>query len=56
MLAIAVNGRIEATTRTFADGDRIAYSVMVPPASLRAGRNDVAVLQVRASGELRPIG
>ena len=56
VLAIAVGGRIRATTRTFADGDRIAFSVIVPPAALRDGRNAVAVLQVEPGGELRPLG
>ena len=56
VLAIAVGGRVVATTRTFADGDRIAYSVVIPPSSLRPGRNAVAVLQVGANGKLRPIG
>ena len=51
-----MNGRIEATTRTFADGDRIGYSAMIPPASLRPGRNRVAILQVGPGGALRPIG
>ncbi len=56
VLAVAVNGRIEATTRTFADGDRIGYSAMVRPASLRPGRNRVAILQAGPGGALRPLG
>ena len=56
VVAIAVNGRVAATTRTFADGDRLAYAAMVPPSALRAGRNAVTVLQVAAGGALRPLG
>ena len=52
VIAVAVNGRVEATTRVFPGG----YVAMVPPASLHAGSNSITVLQVLAGGQLRPIG
>lgn len=54
-LALAVNGRIVATTRAFPQGDDGQYVALVPPASLRAGANDVAVLQIDGEA-LRKIG
>ena len=55
VLAVTVNGVVQATTRTYADGDRIAFLALVPPASLRAGRNAIGVLQVQPGGALRPL-
>jgi hypothetical protein len=52
VIAVAVNGRVEATTRVFPDG----YVAMVPPDSLHAGSNSVTVLQVLAGDRLRAIG
>jgi hypothetical protein len=49
-LAIAVNGRIGATTWTFHSGGDSLFAAMVPEESLRSGRNDVAVLLVDHSG------
>ena len=49
VLALAVNGRVVATTRVFPPGQ---YVAIVPPESLRAGDNEVAVLDER----LRKIG
>jgi len=47
-LAIAVNGRIEATTWSFpGPGGETFFSAMVPESSLRNGRNQVAILAVR---------
>jgi Sulfatase len=43
-IAIAVNGRVAATTRVFPPGQ---YVALVPPGSLRPGANDVAVLDLR---------
>ena len=53
-IAIAVNGRVVATTRVFPPGQ---YVAMIPPESLRPGANDVAVLDERLSkiGGNRPI-
>ena len=44
-----MNGRVVATTRVFPPGQ---YVAIVPPESLRAGDNEVAVLDER----LRKIG
>jgi sulfatase-like protein len=54
-LAIAVNGRIAAVTRTFQEGGETSFAAMVPENALHDGRNDVAVLLVRPHGleELR---
>jgi Sulfatase len=43
-IAITVNGRVAATTRVFPPGQ---YVALVPPDSLRAGANEVAVVQIR---------
>jgi hypothetical protein len=48
-IAVAVNGRIVAVGETFtlAEGDEgELISVMVPPSSFKAGRNDVRVYEV----------
>jgi hypothetical protein len=52
VIAVAVNGRVEATTRVFPGG----YVAMVPPESLRAGSNSISVLQVLPGDALRAIG
>jgi hypothetical protein len=56
VLAVAVNGRVEATTRAYRDRGRSVFAALVPPSSLREGRNAVTVLEVLAGGELRPQG
>jgi hypothetical protein len=55
-LAVAVNGRVEATTRVYRSGDRPRYAALVPPSSLHAGTNTITVLEVLPGGELRPLG
>jgi hypothetical protein len=54
-VAVSVNGRIQATGRSFDLWwkGREYYSVMVPESSLRAGRNDVEVFEVLRGGALR---
>jgi len=54
-LAVAVDGRVEATTRVYRDGSRSRYAALVPPESLREGENDVTVYVVLADGGLRPL-
>ena len=56
VLAVAVNGRVQATTRAYRDGGRSVFAALVPPSSLREGRNAVSVFEVLAGGELRPLG
>jgi hypothetical protein len=55
-LAIAVNGRVEATTRVFNERGEDQFVAMVPPDTLRAGENTVTVLQVLADDRLQVIG
>jgi hypothetical protein len=50
VLAVAVNGRIAQTTRTY--GNR--YAALVPASSLHPGENTVATFVVLPDGELRP--
>ena len=54
-LAIAVNGRVEATTRVFDDGTGLQYVAFVPTPSLRAGANTITVQQIDGD-TLVPIG
>jgi hypothetical protein len=56
-IAVAVNGRVEAVGRTFylRGSRREGYGVMIPPESLREGRNLVEVFEVGRGGSLRLI-
>jgi hypothetical protein len=49
-LAIAVDGRVVATTWSFEGVDGTGFDAMVPEQALRNGRNDVVVLRVRHDG------
>ena len=49
VVAVAVDGRIAQTTRTY--GSR--YAALVPPSVLQAGEHAVATYEVEPSGELR---
>jgi hypothetical protein len=51
-IAVAVNGRVEATTRTYRDGGRSVYNALVP---LRDVPNTVAAFEILASGGLREL-
>ena len=57
-LAVALNGRVAATTYAY-DGDRrTEFSAMVPPALIQAGDNDLMVLAIEDEGgdvALRPL-
>jgi hypothetical protein len=58
-IAVAVNGRVAAVGRTFtlAEGEEGEFfSVMIPPGSLRDGRNRVEVYEVSAGGSLTRLG
>ena len=60
-LAIAVNGRIAALTKSFhlATDDRTLFAAMVPESSFRTGRNRVELFAVRGAGAkptLRSLG
>jgi hypothetical protein len=45
-LAIAVNGRIRAVGRSYAAGGHQRFSMLIPPSTLRPGRNAIDVLAV----------
>jgi hypothetical protein len=55
-IAVAVDGRIQATTRVFRERGRAQYTALVPPDSLRPGSNTVAVLHVGPGDRLRTMG
>ena len=55
-LAVAVDGRVAATTRAYPSGRRMLYGAIVPPASFRPGANAVSVLEVLPGNRLRTIG
>lgn len=46
-LAFAVNGRVRAIGRSYRVGSEVRFSALLPAASLRVGRNAIAVLRVR---------
>jgi hypothetical protein len=50
VLAVALNGTVVATTRAWPRSPR--WMAMLPPDGLRAGKNDVEVFVVEASGGL----
>jgi hypothetical protein len=54
-IAVAVDGRVEATTRVYRDDGRALFAALVPPSSLRDGANAIAVFEVLAGAELRPL-
>lgn len=51
-IAVAINGRIEATGRSFHLKERTAenFSVLVPETSLREGRNTTEVFEIAPGG------
>ena len=53
-VAVAVDGVIEATTRTYSNGGHTFYAAIVPPSSLPEGAK-VALLQILPGGGLRPV-
>jgi hypothetical protein len=56
VLAVAVDGRVAATTRVYRDAAGLQYAALVPPESLGPGHHSVDVLQVLPSGGLRRVG
>ena len=56
VLVVAVNGRIEQTTRAEPVAGGLEYEALVPPGSLHAGSNSISVLQVLPGDRLRRIG
>ena len=52
-LAVALNGRVRATTWTYEADGKTKFSAMLPPDAVRRGRNEVAVLAIEPGGRLR---
>ncbi|MDQ2700698.1 MAG: sulfatase-like hydrolase/transferase, partial [Actinomycetota bacterium] len=55
MIALAINGKVTGTTRTFAYNGAMRFGSMVPPAGLRRGSNRPTVYLVRHNGTLHRI-
>ena len=57
-IAVSVNGRVEAVSRTFrlTGSSREVFAVNVPEGSLRPGRNRLLVFEVSRGGSLRLLG
>ena len=57
-VAIAVNGVVRAVSNTFelANGSDELIAAMIPPSSLRNGRNTIEVYEVTSSGQLASMG
>lgn len=49
-LALALNGRIAAVTKTFSQDGKTQFSALYPESALRRGRNAVDVFAVRGTG------
>lgn len=56
LIAITVNGTVEATTRSFLDQGGMRYGAVVPPRALQPGRNQIGVYEVGPRGILTPLG
>jgi hypothetical protein len=54
-LAIAVNGRIAAVTRSYEENGGTRFAAMVPEGALHGGRNDISVLVVHEEGPLEEL-
>jgi hypothetical protein len=54
-VAIAIDGRVQATTRIRPERDANVFAALVPPASLTAGSHVVAVFHVLGAGRLREL-
>jgi hypothetical protein len=53
-LAVAVNGRIAAVTTTYAAGNAMRFSTLVPDSAFRAGPNAIVILAVRKQADGSP--
>jgi hypothetical protein len=51
-LAVAVNGRIRAVGRSYASGEDQRFSMLIPPSTLRPGRNTIDVVAVRGDEQV----
>jgi len=54
IVAVAVNGKVAAITRTYlSDSDNTSFGMMIPPSYLVDGRNEIEVLLVQGSDTSR---
>ena len=49
-LAVAVNGRVVTTAKSFDDRGQIGFTALVPPGAFRPGENEVKVFVLQGSG------
>jgi hypothetical protein len=57
-LAVSINGRVAATTRSYQEDGEWVFGTVVPERFLRSGANEVGVFVIEAKGEdlvLRPV-
>jgi hypothetical protein len=54
-LAVVANGRVAAQTVVLADGGRLRFYATIPPSSLVAGSNTIALAAVSENGSLTRI-
>ncbi len=57
-LAVALNGRIAATTYSYEGHRAVEFAAMVPPSLLQPGDNELTLLEIEVDGNamtLRPI-
>jgi hypothetical protein len=55
LLALAWNGRIVGTTRSFNYEDRVQFGVMVPPSVMKRGHNHLGLFVAGPGGKLRKV-
>ena len=56
LIAVTVNGTVEATGRAFLFNGELQYGAVVPPSSFGAGRNQIGVYEVGPGNVLTPLG
>jgi hypothetical protein len=55
LIAISLNGRVAATTRSFVDDGTVRYGAVVPPSAFVEGENPVGIYEVSGTA-LTPLG
>ncbi len=56
VIAVTVNGTVEATGRAFLFDGELQYGAVVPPKSFTPGRNQIGVYEVGPGNSLTPLG
>ena len=56
VIAVSVNGTVEATGRAFLFDGELQYGAVVPPSSFTPGRNQIGVYEVGPGNSLTPLG